>query len=119
MFFVLLLPCYLLLLLWAYDWLNTDLHYVVFISLLLLNFLGAFLLSRRNAFGYNILGLLLFSALGITQLFYSFFQPLFDGKWWWKMILGCLFLLLGGGAFLCRQVEIQRQFVENHQRKNT
>lgn len=119
MFFILLLPGYFLLLLCAYGWVNTDLHYSIPIILLLLTLLGAVLLSRRAALGYNILGLLLFSALGVIQFCYSFFQPLRGGDWRVETFLGCLFLLLGGGAFLYRQVEAQRQLLKEHQQKNT
>ncbi len=100
MFFLLLIPFYLLLLVLLIGLTMGSIEWLRFFGLSVLILSAAWSLSRKGGLWINALGLLIFAVLGGALIYTTLEQPERLGPWTINVYFGALLILLGLVAFV-------------------
>ncbi len=108
MFFLLLLPFYLLVLVLLIGLSIGSIEWLRFFGLSFLIIAAAWGLSRKGCLWFNAAGLIIFAALGGTLIYTTLAQPMRMGPWKINIYFGALLILMGVCAFAYDLIEHSR-----------
>lgn len=100
MFFILLIPFYLLILISFIGISAGSVEWLTFVFYALLMIMAAWGLSRKNRIVINIIGLLLFTGMGMSLIYPALTQTVRVGPWTINIYIGVLLILWGLVAFI-------------------
>jgi hypothetical protein len=100
MFFILLIPFYLLILISFIGISAGSVEWLTFVFYALLMIMAAWGLRRKNSIVINIIGLLLFTGMGMSLIYPALTQTVRVGPWTINIYIGVLLILWGLVAFI-------------------
>ena len=100
MFYILLIPFYLLILFCFIGMSAGSVEWLNFAFYALLMIIAAWGLSRKNSIPFNIIGLLLFVGMGASLIYPALTRTVRVGPWTINIYIGIMLIFLGFVAFV-------------------